>query len=110
MNQEKLETKFLRQSQYFEFGNYVKELHGWFLATDIPYERKKRYVETLVGLYKQCVNNTLTADFIQEKLFTGEDNIMDAIYEHSSEYGDFMSERMSFQYTCIRIEEEKALG
>lgn len=92
---------YIWQSQYYEFGNYIKKLNDLFLELDLPYEKKKCYLDTLRGLYKKCVNETLTWELIQTSLFLDND-ILDVLIEKTGSIGEAIKENLAFQFVCIQ--------
>lgn len=73
-----------------------------FMKMELPYEKKKQYIETLNTLYGRCVDNTITWEFIQTSLFLGTD-ILDVLIEQAGTVGEWIKENLAFQYVCIQL-------
>jgi hypothetical protein len=69
---------------------------------DLSHERKKGYLDTLRELYKRCLDDTLTWEFIQTSLFLDAD-ILDVLIEQSGSIGKTIKENLAFQYVCIQL-------
>ncbi len=104
--------KYMWESQYYEFGNHMKELNDLFMSMKLPYEKKKGYLNTIRDLYRNCVNETLTWEMIQPALFT-ESDMMKVLEAQAGAVGKKLHEDIAFQFVCIQMaqwEREEAKG
>lgn len=93
---------YLRQSQFYEFGNYMKSLNDIFLDLPLPEEKLSLYLNTIRDLYNQCKDETLTWEAIQEGLFL-DSEIFPILEEYTGTVGTKIKNDISFQYVCIQL-------